>query len=60
MPRFDGTGPEGKGPLTGGGRGHCVSADGKPTPCPPTGPARDGRGGGRGMPGGSRRGRGRR
>ena len=26
-------------------------------PCPPTGPAHDGRGRGRGMPGGSRRGR---
>ena len=25
--------------------------------CPPTGPAKDGRGGGKGMPGGSRRGK---
>jgi len=25
-------------------------------PCPPTGPAHDGRGGGRGVPGGTRRG----
>jgi prefoldin subunit 5 len=24
MPNFDGTGPEGKGPLTGLGRGYCV------------------------------------
>ncbi len=24
MPRFDGTGPNGKGPLTGRGRGSCV------------------------------------
>ncbi len=24
MPRWDGTGPEGKGPLTGGGTGRCT------------------------------------
>jgi hypothetical protein len=24
MPAFDGTGPRGKGPMTGGGRGYCV------------------------------------
>ena len=24
MPRFDGTGPRGSGPITGGGRGYCV------------------------------------
>ena len=24
MPRFDGTGPRGSGPFTGGGRGHCA------------------------------------
>ena len=24
MPNFDGTGPEGKGPMTGFGRGYCV------------------------------------
>lgn len=24
MPGFDGTGPRGEGPLTGGGRGYCV------------------------------------
>lgn len=24
MPRFDGTGPDGKGPMTGRGRGNCV------------------------------------
>jgi hypothetical protein len=24
MPGFDGTGPRGQGPLTGGGRGYCV------------------------------------
>ncbi len=28
MPRFDGTGPIGRGPMTGGGRGYCVSAFG--------------------------------
>jgi hypothetical protein len=26
MPGFDGTGPGGQGPLTGGGRGYCVVA----------------------------------
>ena len=26
MPGFDGTGPDGRGPLTGGGRGYCVVA----------------------------------
>lgn len=25
MPRFDGTGPQGAGPMTGGGRGYCNS-----------------------------------
>jgi hypothetical protein len=24
MPGFDGTGPQGRGPLTGGGRGYCA------------------------------------
>lgn len=24
MPRYDGTGPRGQGPLTGGGRGYCA------------------------------------
>ncbi len=24
MPRFDGTGPRGEGPFTGGGRGYCA------------------------------------
>ena len=24
MPNFDGTGPRGKGPMTGGGMGYCV------------------------------------
>jgi hypothetical protein len=24
MPRFDGTGPRGDGPVTGGGRGYCA------------------------------------
>jgi hypothetical protein len=27
MPRMDGTGPVGAGPLTGGGRGDCITAD---------------------------------
>jgi len=30
MPRFDGTGPMGEGPLTGGGRGNCNTACPKP------------------------------
>ncbi|MBI5444424.1 MAG: DUF5320 domain-containing protein [Deltaproteobacteria bacterium] len=28
MPRFDGTGPEGKGPMTGWGQGRCIIAKG--------------------------------
>ena len=28
MPRFDGTGPMGQGPMTGGGRGMCQSGRG--------------------------------
>ena len=27
MPRFDGTGPDGRGPMTGGGRGRCTSKE---------------------------------
>jgi len=27
MPRFDGTGPMGAGPMTGGGRGYCADQD---------------------------------
>ncbi len=30
MPGFDGTGPRGMGPLTGGGRGFCVVPGGAP------------------------------
>jgi len=30
MPRYDGTGPAGEGPLTGGGAGDCIS-DGEST-----------------------------
>ncbi|MBS3733725.1 MAG: DUF5320 domain-containing protein [Phycisphaerae bacterium] len=33
MPGFDGTGPRGSGPMSGGGRGFCVQ------PIPPTGGA---------------------
>jgi hypothetical protein len=39
MPGFDGTGPWGQGPLTGGGRGSCAGAVPRPW---------GGRGGGRG------------
>ena len=28
MPRFDGTGPMGQGPMTGGGRGRCTGGAG--------------------------------
>jgi len=34
MPRFNGTGPDGKGPLTGRGLGNCVDAKGNSTECP--------------------------
>lgn len=30
MPGFDGTGPAGQGPMTGGGRGYCVRPVGTP------------------------------
>ena len=42
MPRFDGTGPAGQGPMTGGGRGNCSAGRG-------TGFGRGMRCGGRGM-----------
>ena len=47
MPGFDGTGPMGMGPMTGGGRGFCVApvADIRPRPF---GRRFFGRGGGRG------------
>ena len=32
MPGFDGTGPNGMGPMTGGGRGFCVAWGGSPRP----------------------------
>lgn len=32
MPRFDGTGPQGKGPKTGRGMGSCVEDKTKPVP----------------------------
>lgn len=50
MPGFDGTGPKGEGPMTGGGRGDCV-ADASRT--------RSGRGLGRGLGRGAGRGLGR-
>jgi len=45
MPRKDGTGPDGKGPRTGRGRGPCKSGPSKPTTRQGTG---RGRGSGRG------------
>ena len=41
MPRYDGTGPQGKGPMTGRGMGNC-------TPKPRTNTPSSGRGTGRG------------
>jgi len=34
MPRFDGTGPQGKGAKTGRGLGNCVNSNGRRIPCP--------------------------
>ena len=42
MPNFDGTGPAGKGPKTGAGRGNCDGAKNQPRPF-------DGRGEGKGQ-----------
>jgi len=57
MPGFNGKGPRGEGPMTGGGRGYCVSdiSDNRPA-----GVGRGGfpRGGGRGRAWGGGRGRG--
>lgn len=50
MPRFDGTGPQGQGPRTGGGRGRCgVSTDQSTTNSGIRGVARGGRPRGDGM-----------
>ncbi|MFA5629446.1 MAG: DUF5320 domain-containing protein [Dehalococcoidales bacterium] len=35
MPGFDGTGPRGTGPMTGGGRGFCVMTESETTDSPP-------------------------
>ena len=32
MPRFDGTGPQGRGPMTGGGMGFCILKESKDRP----------------------------
>jgi len=32
MPGFDGTGPAGQGPMTGGGRGYCVQPNQQTSP----------------------------
>jgi hypothetical protein len=47
MPRYDGTGPEGQGPMTGRGRGYCASYDapGYANPMPGWGPDMGGKGG---------------
>jgi len=66
MPGFDGTGPGGMGPMTGGGRGFCALPYGRPMPGYAAGYGRPlwgrgGRGGGfgRGMGFGMGRGMGR-
>ncbi len=56
MPGFDGTGPEGMGHMTGGGRGYCNPSQAGYGPAPAAGPgylrAGYGRGFGRGFRGG--------
>ena len=52
MPGFNGTGPRGEGPMTGGGRGYCNTSDGAPRSGGFYGRGRDG------MPWGCGRGRG--
>jgi len=47
MPGFDGTGPRGQGPMTGGGRGYCIMPTGEVARQFGRG-AYGGRGGGRG------------
>ncbi|MBD3378961.1 MAG: hypothetical protein GF408_00670 [Candidatus Omnitrophica bacterium] len=50
MPGFDGTGPRGMGPMTGGGRGYCAVPAGQGYSRYPAGrPYGYGRGGGRGF-----------
>lgn len=49
MPNFDRTGPQGAGPMTGGGRGPCGGRHGAWTEDPIPGGRRRGRGRGRGF-----------
>jgi hypothetical protein len=56
MPGFDGTGPMGRGPRTGGGRGFCAPGIGARYPYGSTGPVIRGAGRG-GIPWGGGRGR---
>ncbi|MBW2029797.1 MAG: DUF5320 domain-containing protein [Deltaproteobacteria bacterium] len=62
MPAFDGTGPLGRGPMTGWGRGYCVTAEPMYSPYPGWPPGYFipgyGRGFGRGFGRGWGRGRG--
>jgi len=68
MPRIDGTGPDGMGPMTGRGRGSCNPSQSGYGPGMPSGPgysgtgygrgANSGRGPGQGPGTGCRRGRG--
>ena len=44
MPRFDGTGPMGAGPMSGWGRGYCDSGNRGYGPAPALGPAYSGPG----------------
>jgi len=49
MPGFNGTGPAGMGPMTGGGRGYCNSTGAVYGPAPAWGPGHSGVGYGRGF-----------
>ena len=49
MPGFDGTGPMGRGAMTGGGRGYCVVALNDESVMPLNGRGAQGRGRGRGF-----------
>ena len=58
MPRFDGTGPAGMGPMTGWGRGYCNTSQAAYGPAPAWGPGYSGTAYGSGFGSGLGRGRG--
>jgi len=59
MPRFDGTGPSGMGPMTGRGQGSCNPSQAAYGPATTSGPGYPGAGYGRNSGGGRGMGRGR-